>query len=191
SNTAVEKCGAFDQVIRTRIGSPYVIAGMESAVASGAVVGYEANGGFLLGSEIVRNGRHLAALPTRDAVLPMLALLCLARERGCPVSQLAATLPARFSASDRLQNFATERSAALLAQLFSSPKSMAETLAPNAGALSHVDQTDGLRVTFENGDIVHLRPSGNAPELRCYAESATAQTAKILCDACLEKVSAA
>jgi len=191
SNTAVEKCGAFAQVIRTRIGSPYVIAGMESAVTSGAVVGYEANGGFLLGSEIVRNGRHLAALPTRDAVLPMLALLCLARERGCPVSQLAATLPARFSASDRLQNFATERSAALLAQLLVSPKLLAETLAPTAGALSHIDQTDGLRVTFENGDIVHLRPSGNAPELRCYAESATAQTAKILCDACLEKVSAA
>jgi phosphomannomutase len=67
---------------------------------------------------------------------------------------------------------------------------LAETLAPTAGALSHIDQTDGLRVTFENGDIVHLRPSGNAPELRCYAESASAQAAKMLCDACLKKVSA-
>ena len=188
SNTAVEKCGAFAQVIRTRIGSPYVIAGMESAVANGAVVGYEANGGFLLGSKIVRNGRSLAALPTRDAVLPMLALLCLARERACPVSKLAEMLPARFSASDRIQNFATERSAALLAQLLVSPYFLAETLAPNAGAISHIDQTDGLRATFENGDIVHLRPSGNAPELRCYAESNSADLAKSLCEACLAKL---
>lgn len=188
SNTAVEKCGAFAQVIRTRIGSPYVIAGMESAVANGAVVGYEANGGFLLGSEIVRNGRRLAALPTRDAVLPMLALLCLARERGCPVSQLAEALPARFSASDRIQNFATERSAALLAQLLATPDLLPAILAPAAGVVTSIDQTDGLRVTFENGDIVHLRPSGNAPELRCYAEAATPHTAQNLCDACLKKV---
>ncbi len=34
-----------------------------------------------------------------------------------------------------------------------------------------VDITDGLRMTLSNGDIVHLRPSGNAPELRCYSES--------------------
>jgi phosphomannomutase len=34
-----------------------------------------------------------------------------------------------------------------------------------------VDATDGLRMTLESGDIIHLRPSGNAPELRCYAES--------------------
>ena len=32
SNTAVEKCGAFRRVIRIRIGSPYVIDSMESAI---------------------------------------------------------------------------------------------------------------------------------------------------------------
>jgi phosphomannomutase len=36
-----------------------------------------------------------------------------------------------------------------------------------------VDTTDGVRATFHNGEIVHLRASGNAPELRCYAEAAT------------------
>ena len=54
--------------------------------------------------------------------------------------------------------------------------------------MTSIDQTDGLRVTFENGDIVHLRPSGNAPELRCYAESNRAELAQALCDACLEKL---
>ena len=52
------------------------------------------------------------------------------------------------------------------------------------------NQTDGLRATFANGDIVHLRPSGNAPELRCYAEADSAERAKLLCDACLARISA-
>lgn len=34
-----------------------------------------------------------------------------------------------------------------------------------------LDLTDGCRVTLEGGDIVHFRPSGNAPEFRCYVES--------------------
>ena len=37
--------------------------------------------------------------------------------------------------------------------------------------VTHVDDTDGLRLTLGDGAIVHLRPSGNAPELRCYAEA--------------------
>ena len=104
SNTAVEKCGAFRQVLRTRIGSPYVIGGMESATNLDSrqhgddralVVGYEANGGFLLGSDVVRNGACLTALPTRDALLPMLALLSMARTRGCKLSELSLGLPNR------------------------------------------------------------------------------------------------
>jgi phosphomannomutase len=77
SNTALEKCGAFGRIARTRIGSPFVIAGMEELIAGGAgkVVGFEANGGFLVGSRLERSGRVLAPLPTRDAVLPILALL--------------------------------------------------------------------------------------------------------------------
>jgi phosphomannomutase len=199
SNTAVELCAAFGQVLRTRIGSPYVIAGMDEALAqrqsaptqaTGPVVGYEANGGFLLGSDVLQHGRSLKALPTRDAVLPMLALLVLAQERGCKLSQLAAKLPKRFTASDRLQNFATEKSRALLAQLLANTAALAQTLAPDSGAMLATNQTDGLRASFANGDIVHLRPSGNAPELRCYAEADTAERATALRDACLARVAA-
>ena len=39
------------------------------------------------------------------------------------------------------------------------------------GSVSKIDQTDGLRITFESNEILHLRPSGNAPEFRCYNES--------------------
>jgi len=172
-NTAIEGCGAFAQVLRTRIGSPYVIAAMESALASGAnrVVGFEANGGFLLGDVVERNHRRLAALPTRDAALPMLALLAMAVERDVPVSALRVDLPARFTASDRVQNFAVDRSQALLARLRGARAAIADLVGDLCGAVASEDLTDGLRLSFENGEIVHLRPSGNAPELRCYAEA--------------------
>jgi phosphomannomutase len=39
------------------------------------------------------------------------------------------------------------------------------------GSITHIDTTDGLRLSFAQGEIIHLRPSGNAPELRCYAEA--------------------
>ncbi len=191
SNTAVERCGAFERVVRTKIGSPYVIAAMQDAAAgrSCSVVGYEANGGFLLGTSAEREGRRLAALPTRDAVLPMLALLLAARQKRVSMSALSSTLPARFTASDRLQAFATERSAALLDRLARDHGTAAGLLAPDCGPIASVDSTDGLRVTFGSGDIVHLRPSGNAPELRCYTEADSAERAGALCSACLARIS--
>jgi phosphomannomutase len=178
SNTAVERWGVFERVIRTRIGSPYVIAAMVEAARGGAapVVGYEANGGFLLGSDVRRTddggARSLAALPTRDAMLPILSLLAWAAERGVPLSRLAADLPARHTASDRLQAFATERSRRLLDHLAASPAALAAFFA-ELGKVAGVNDVDGLRVTLAGGEIVHLRPSGNAPELRCYAEADT------------------
>lgn len=187
-NTAVELCGEFDRVLRTRIGSPYVIEAMERVADLGIVVGYEANGGFLLGSDVVRNGKKLDALPTRDAVLPIVALLCTARERGCKVSELTDSLPKRCTASDRLQNFATEKSQSILDGLHVSPDEIPMLMAPDAGNYADIDSTDGLRVTFASGDIVHLRPSGNAPELRCYAESDTPDRAQQLCQDCLKRV---
>ena len=124
-----------------------------------------------------------------DAVLPMLALLCMARQRGCKLSELSSDLPKRFTASDRLQSFATNKSHLLIQSLLADAQQMAQTLAPNSGPVAAIDQTDGLRVTFANHNIVHLRPSGNAPELRCYAESDTVEAAKALCDDCLARIS--
>jgi phosphomannomutase len=192
SNTALEKCGAFARVERTRIGSPFVIEGMEKMLAEGArrVVGFEANGGFLVGSPIEKKGHVLHSLPTRDAVLPILALLTMARERGIPVSQLPASLPPRFTASDRIQNFATEKSRQLLHDLAYSDAALRVFLTPLGVEPAGIDQTDGLRITLSNSEIIHLRPSGNAPELRCYAEAASQARAADLADACLLRVQA-
>lgn len=191
-NTAIEQCGAFAQVVRTRIGSPYVIDGMAQLARSGAqrVAGFEANGGFLLGSAIEQDGRRLASLPTRDATLPILALLALARSRGVPLSQLAISLPQRFTASDRIQNFATETSGRLLAAFAASGPTVAELFGDLCGAVVAQDQTDGLRITFANGEIVHLRRSGNAPELRCYAESVAPSRSQQLAKEALQRIEA-
>lgn len=184
-NTAIEQCGAFVKVLRTRIGSPFVIAAMNELTAQGKgpVAGFEANGGFLLGSAV----QGLAALPTRDALLPMISLLAEAVARQTRVSSLVAALPQRFTHSDRLQAFATERSRELLARV-TVDKDLQSHIAGKRNSPTAVDTTDGVRMTFADGDIVHLRASGNAPELRCYAESATLQQAKDLCQRALSQV---
>jgi len=195
-NTAVEKCGWFSEIRRTRIGSPFVVASMIQASAAGAkrVVGYEANGGFLLNSDIEMNGKILRALPTRDAVIVMLGILLLAKAQGKTVSQLAATLPARFTASDRLKNFATEKSVAILAK-FNSGSETADKIEIEkmfngiCGRVLNLNRTDGLRIVFENEEAIHLRPSGNAPEFRCYAEAATEKRANEIVADALAKVS--
>ncbi|NBW48537.1 MAG: phosphomannomutase [Betaproteobacteria bacterium] len=190
SNSALERTQSFAQVVRTRIGSPYVIEGMQEAAHEGAelVVGYEANGGFLLGSQVLRNGQRLGPLPTRDALLPMLALLCGAKAQALKMSEVGYRLPKRYTASDRIQNFATASSRELIASLRNDHVLLRNVMAPQAGPVEAIDETDGLRVHFASGDIVHLRPSGNAPELRCYAESTSVRSAHRLCDECLLRI---
>ncbi len=194
-NTAVEKCGWFRDVRRTRIGSPFVVASMIQASADGAkrVVGYEANGGFLLNSDIESGGRKLRALPTRDAVIVMLGILLLAKAEGKTISQLAANLPARFTASDRLKNFATENSAALLARFNSGDEAadkieIGKMFGEICGRVQSLNRTDGLRIIFANDEIIHLRPSGNAPEFRVYAEAATDERAREITRLSLVKI---
>jgi phosphomannomutase len=181
-NTAVDSSGFFPKIARTRIGSPYVISGMEELKKLGAkaVVGYEANGGFLSLCPLkIPGGSTLAPLPTRDAVLVHLALLVEAKTRNLPISALLQELPQRFTESDRDQSFATERSQILLKRLREMPSAVREKECA-MGSLLDVDETDGMRLSFESGEILHLRPSGNAPELRCYAEASSSSRAREL-----------
>lgn len=173
-NTALEKCGAFSDIRRTRIGSPYVIASMMEASASGqkCVVGYEANGGFLTNSAIPVFGHELRALPTRDAVLPVLAILLFSIQQKKTISELVNELPERYTLSDRIQNFPQEESKKILDRL-TDEAAIAEVFSETFGAVESVDRTDGVRVTFSSSNILHLRPSGNAPEFRCYAEASS------------------
>ncbi len=194
---------------KTRIGSPFVIAGMEAALSAGkqAVCGWEANGGFLTGSDITRNGRTLKALPTRDAVLPILGVLLSAAEKKITLSSLFGSLPRRFSRAALLKNFPratalkivekltpaqAEAQEFVFADKFQSASpadQLAEirqqlklifTDADGFGVIRKLNYTDGVRITFENGDVAHLRPSGNADEFRIYAVSDTQARSEVV-----------
>jgi phosphomannomutase len=171
---------------RTRIGSPYVIAAMQDLakepLASGnelaaKIVGYEANGGFMVGSDIELNGKILHSLPTRDAVLPILIVLSLAHQSSVPVSQLLKALPSRFTASTCIKNFALNLSDKITKSLEFDPIKQAEFLfeiyADKVAKIISINKTDGLRMSISNNDTIHIRPSGNAPELRVYIETST------------------
>ncbi|WOT06291.1 phosphomannomutase [Shewanella youngdeokensis] len=186
-NTAIELSQYFSTVTRTRIGSPYVIAAFEPLSKQYlSVAGFEANGGFILGSDVSLNNTLINSLPTRDALLPAIVVLVAAQKSS--LVDLVSSLPRRVTASDRIKDFATSRSIAIIEQGQQNPQTLLERLGFQQETIAKLDSTDGLRMTLSNQDIIHLRPSGNAPELRCYAESRTEETAKNYVLQVLDKV---
>ncbi|MEO9656068.1 phosphomannomutase [Marinomonas sp.] len=195
-NTVLELSDPERVCMRTKIGSPYVIAGM-GELANKAdlpkVVGYEANGGFLVGSDLEfdAEGKTLKALPTRDSALPIMIVLAMAAQQGKVVSELLRNYPARYTASDRIKNFPTEQSRALIQELKADVQKRGDLLkvlgkSDSDQQVVYLDDTDGLRMTLGDADIVHLRPSGNAPELRCYVEARSQSVASQYVDLVLK-----
>lgn len=178
SNSAIERTGYFPTVLRTRVGSPYVIEAM--AQAEGAVVGFEANGGTLVGADVIVDGRSLSPLPTRDAVLPLLCALGLAARQGISLDQLVAALPLQHAVADRLQNVPNAKSSAWLTRLEADPAYAAALFAGQG--IANLSTLDGLQFRTNADDMVHFRASGNAPELRVYVEASTAEGATSLLD---------
>lgn len=193
SNTLIDQMPLFTTITRTRIGSPFVIAAMEQALTQDKTVkvsGYEANGGFLLGFTAVGAAGSLAPLMTRDSLLPMIAPLAAARAQGCTLTDLVAALPPRFTSADRVQEVPSEKSGAFITNLTTDADARTAFFT-GVGAEKSLDLTDGLRVTFDCGSVVHLRPSGNAPECRCYAEAGTSDAATKLVNTHLALLKAA
>jgi phosphomannomutase len=214
ANDAVERRMIARGVLlrKTKIGSPYVVSGIDELRSTGAhsrIVGWEANGGFLLGSAIPLGREVMDRLPTRDATLPILTNLSCAREQRIGLAALWDRLPARFGRAGLIDDVPVAVSKAILAHLVpagdtvevevggeesvkgsgppgGAPAPLAEpaaavwrerkaTLArfftPALGFddIVRINVLDGVRVYFRNGDVAHVRPSGNAPQLRIYA----------------------
>lgn len=181
SSSAIETSGVASKVVRTRVGSPFVVAGMEQADAAGSagIVGFEANGGLLLYSAVERDGRTLDALPTRDAMLPILATLSASRSEGRSIGKLVESLNAGHTAAHRLQEIPASVSSPFLQALANDADYRATFFGP-VGEIADLNVVDGVRVVLANGATVHFRASGNAPELRCYVEAATEAQAQEL-----------
>lgn len=177
----------------TKIGSPFVISAMQEALAGGKhrPVGWEVNGGFLTGADFEVNGQELRALPTRDAALPIIVALVAAVEAKKSVSELFAGLPQRFTQAGLIDNFPVEISKALMAKFATgSDEVRAElagyfTSADGFDEVASINALDGVRVTFANGDIAHMRPSGNAPQLRIYSVAGSQSRADEIVKLCL------
>ncbi|MBS1205005.1 MAG: hypothetical protein H6R25_1904 [Proteobacteria bacterium] len=186
-NSAIADGGFFEHVELTKIGSPYLIEtfGILTKKYS-KVAGFEANGGYLLASDIDYGKASIKALPTRDAVLP--ALVLLVSSKHIPIFEQVQALPPRFTASNRLQNFPTEKSRLLLEMLSTQPQAALSSLGMNQAVVVNTDMLDGARILLNTKDIVHFRPSGNAPELRCYAESDSIVKAEQLVDLFLKNI---
>jgi len=108
--------------------------------------------------------------------------------RNVTISKLTEQLPTRYTYSDRLQNVDGEKSYKLISLGLENQQSLLKHI--GLGELNTVfsDTTDGLRITLNNGSIVHIRPSGNAPELRCYAEADSLEQARHIVDIVLESI---
>lgn len=183
SSGAVERCGLAERVVRTRVGSPFVIEAMEREIAGGAagVLGFEANGGVLLGSAVETPFGRIEALPTRDAVLPILCTLAGANANGLSVRASADALGAGHALADRLREVPASASAPFLDRLAHEDGFADRLLAPCGPVAAH-DVLDGARFQLADGSIVHFRASGNAPELRVYVEASDPERARILLD---------
>jgi phosphomannomutase len=219
------------EVLRTRIGSPWVIAAMSADRASveasdRRVVGFEANGGFLVGSPVRLSGGVLERLPTRDAVLPLVVTLAEVNKTNAGWAGLLGRLPKRFGRSGLLDDVlprdtrALERTLGLRRMLLRkvrfeagqvwtvdlagleevAPEEVAsacrelrkkwvELLAPSTRleTIDSIDCMDGIRVRFENGEVIHVRPSGNAPQLRAYVLADSEARADALLDEALRE----
>ncbi len=186
SNSACEKSGWFKEVKRTKVGSPYVIDGMLPYQDTKLnIVGFEANGGVLLGNTV---GKNISPLMTRDALLPILTLLATSKQKGKKLSEIRSSPPNRFTYSDRISNSSRSLYEKWVQELRLDPERVLKNKIIKKDEITYIDHTDGLRIGLKSGNIIHFRMSGNAPELRCYVETDHAQTSKKLCKQALKIV---
>lgn len=141
-------------VIRTKVGSPYVVEAMKK---NQAAFGFEANGGGI-SSEIMYS---------RDAGSTTIKILKLLEQSGKKLSHLVATLP-RFY----LYRLKIDCPMALNQKI----------LDQAAGCFKGIktETLDGLKIWLDNSSWILFRPSGNAPEFRVFAEAETKEKAEKL-----------
>ena len=142
------------KVIRTKVGSPYVVAGMKE---SGATFGFEPNGGAI-SSEIMY---------TRDGGSMAIKILRLFAQFEGHFSELIGQLP-KFHMKRTKVDCPSELNQKIISaakQEFKGEKT---------------EELDGLKIWIDNATWILFRPSANAPEFRVFAESTSKEKAEEL-----------
>lgn len=182
STSSVEASTLFTKVIRTKVGSPFVIEAMMNSIGpEDRILGFEANGGVLLGPNFAIESSSIQALPTRDSILPILLMLYQMKITGKKLSEILKGLPQSYAQSDLVRPIDLEKSQRLLKLLSEKSNYFFESLSSeNLGNPVDKNQLDGIRFKFADDSIIHFRPSGNAPEFRIYTESPCKLRAELL-----------
>lgn len=144
------------RVIRTKVGSPYVVQAMGE---HGATFGFEANGGGI--SEEV--------MLSRDAGSSTIKILNILNNTGMSLKELVNTLPQFF-----LYRAKVECPMSLYGAILDGVKRKFW----NSDA--RIEDIDGLKIWTDKNTWILFRPSSNAPEFRVFAEAKTIEEATMI-----------
>ncbi len=176
------------EIKKTKIGSPHVIAAMDEFGAQEQVVGWEVNGGFMVGQNIGFNGENISPLKTRDAFLPLLLALIASVQSNRTIGELFGSLkPKRYGNAGLMDIDSFEKMQGIISKLSGNKDGLSRYFSSEKGFgfVEEVDMTDGVRIVFSNQDVAHVRGSGNAPQLRIYSTANTKERANEIVKLCL------
>lgn len=142
------------KVVRTKVGSPYVIAGMKD---SGSFFGFEPNGGAIFGN----------IMYTRDGGAMTIKLLNLFAQFRGTFSKFVAQIP-RFYMLRTKVNCPTKLNEKILQKVRKHFKG------------ERLEEIDGIKIWIDKKTWMFFRPSANAPEFRIFAESDSKDKAQSL-----------
>ncbi len=154
SSQVVDQIGK--KVIRTKVGSPYVVGKMKENDVS---FGFEPNGGAI-SAEIMY---------TRDGGSMTMKMLTLFSKFSGSFSSMVAQLPKYYMLRTKV-DYEWELKDKILEEAKKKFKGI------------KVEEIDGLKIWVDEQSWILFRSSQNAPEFRVFAESATAEKAKTLLD---------
>lgn len=137
--------GGGGRIIWTRVGSVVVSRTM---IELGIKLGGEENGGIF----------YAPHLPVRDGTMAMALILDIMAREGRSPSQLFGELPRYHQIKERIP--CPDH---LKGKVMESIKGMVEA--------SRIETIDGLKLWYDDGSWVLIRPSGTEPILRLYAEA--------------------
>lgn len=162
SGSSIEKIAASSnaKVIRTKVGSVEVSRKM---VLTNAVLGFEENGGFML-------GKHNQV---RDGAMTMALVLELLAKTDKTISELIDDLPPSFTTKTKISCSRDDAQKIINKLIEEHPDS---------------DTTDGIKITFDEQSWVMVRPSGTEPIIRVYAEGSSQEKLEKLISVHVQKI---
>ncbi len=151
TSQVIDKIGK--EVIRTKVGSPYVVGKMEEMDIP---FGFEANGGGIF-----------EEMHSRDGGRTVVEFLNILKKSGKKISELVADLPKFYLSRDKVE-YKWELKDEILAKAKEKFKGV------------KVEEIDGLKIWIDDSTWILFRSSMNAPEFRVFAESKSEEESRKL-----------